>query len=97
MDYEASKGMLMRAANLYDAGDAQAPRFCAMAKHFVTEHCTQIVNKALQLHGGYGYLHDYHVERIYRDLRVHEILEGSNEIMCEIIAKSVFDDELAWR
>ncbi len=96
MDYEASKGMLMRAASLFDAGDAQAPRFCAMAKHFVTEHCTQIVNKALQLHGGYGYLHDYHVERIYRDLRVHEILEGSNEIMCEIIAKSVFDDELAW-
>jgi butyryl-CoA dehydrogenase len=96
MDYEASKGMLMRAATLFDAGDAQAPRFCAMAKHFVTEHCTQIVNKALQLHGGYGYLHDYHVERIYRDLRVHEILEGSNEIMCEIIAKSVFDDELAW-
>lgn len=96
MNYEASKMMLLKAASLFDEGDIQAARYCAMAKHFVTENCTQIVNKALQMHGGYGYLHDYHVERIYRDLRVHEILEGSNEIMCEIIAKSIFDDELAW-
>ena len=96
IDYEAAKGMLIQAANLYDAGDAIAPRYCAMTKHFVTEHCSQIVNRAIQLHGGYGYLKDYHVEKIYRDLRVHEILEGTNEIMCEITAKSVFEDDLPW-
>jgi hypothetical protein len=96
IQYEASKNMLFQAAALFDAGDKTAPRACAMAKKFVTEACSKIVNQALQLHGGYGYLKDYQIERIYRDLRVHEILEGTNQIMCEIIAKSVFEDELAW-
>ena len=96
IQYEASKNMLFQAAALFDVGDKSAPRACAMAKKFVTEACTKIVNQALQLHGGYGYLKDYQIERIYRDLRVHEILEGTNQIMCEIIAKSVFEDELAW-
>lgn len=96
IDYEASRGMLLRAASLYDAKSVEASRFCAMAKKFVTEKCTEIVNTCLQLHGGYGYLRDYHIEKLYRDLRVHEILEGTNQIMCEIIAKSVFDDELLW-
>jgi alkylation response protein AidB-like acyl-CoA dehydrogenase len=96
IDYEAAKLMLLRAASLIDDKDNTAPRFCAMAKKFVTEKTSDIVDRCLQLHGGYGYLRDYQIERIYRDLRVHQILEGTNEIMCEIIAKSVFDDELAW-
>ena len=96
IDYEAAKLMLFKAATLLDNQDVNAPRFCAMAKKFVTDKALDIVDRCLQLHGGYGYLKDYQIERIYRDLRVHKILEGTNEIMCEIIAKSVFDDELAW-
>lgn len=96
INYEACRGMLLQAASLFDAKSIEAPRFCAMAKKFVTEKSTQIVDTCLQLHGGYGYLRDYHVEKLYRDLRVHEILEGTNQIMCEIIAKSVFEDELVW-
>jgi butyryl-CoA dehydrogenase len=94
--YQASQQMLMQAATLVDEADITAPRFCAMAKKFVTEEACQIVNQAIQLHGGYGYLKDYQVEKLYRDLRVHEILEGSNQIMCEIIAKTIFEDELPW-
>jgi butyryl-CoA dehydrogenase len=97
MNYEASRNMLINAAQLFDAQDKFAPRYCAMAKHFVTEHCNQIIDLALQIHGGYGYLHDYHIERIYRDCRVNEILEGTNEIMCEIIAKYTLDDEQPWQ
>lgn len=93
IQFEAAKGLLMRAAHLYDAKSPDAPKFCAMAKHFVTEECNRIIDQAIQLHGGYGYLCDYHVERIYRDCRVHEILEGTNEIMCEIIAKYSLDEE----
>lgn len=96
IDYEASKFLLLNAARSYDEQALSAPRSCAIAKKFVTEHASKILKTAIQLHGGYGYLHDYHVERIYRDIRVHEILEGTNEIMQEIIAKSVFEDELAW-
>jgi butyryl-CoA dehydrogenase len=94
--YEASRQILMQAAAQLDEGDIKAPRACAMAKKFVTEESSKIVNQALQLYGGYGYLKDYHVEKIYRDLRVHEILEGTNQIMCEIIAKSIFEDEVDW-
>lgn len=93
IQYEAAKGLLMRAAQKYDLKSPDAPKFCAMAKHFVTEECNRIIDKAIQLHGGYGYLCDYHVERIYRDCRVHEILEGTNEIMREIIAKYTLDEE----
>ncbi|NDH09247.1 MAG: acyl-CoA dehydrogenase [Gammaproteobacteria bacterium] len=95
--YEASKTFLLKAASSLDAGANSAPRYCAMAKQLVTEACTDIVNQSIQLHGGYGYLHDYQVERIYRDIRVHEILEGSNQIMNEIIAKAVLDDEQDWK
>jgi len=94
--FNACKYLLMQAASLLDEADILAPRACAMAKKFVTEEASKIVNQAIQLHGGYGYLKDYHVEKLYRDLRVHEILEGSNQIMNEIIAKTIFDDELQW-
>jgi len=95
--YEASKTFLLKASSSLDSGANSAPRYCAMAKQLVTEACTNIVNQAMQLHGGYGYLHDYQVERIYRDIRVHEILEGTNQIMNEIIAKAVLDDEQDWK
>ena len=64
-----------------------------MAKRFATEVAFKISDKAMQLHGGYGYLQEYQIERIFRDLRVHRILEGTNEIMCEIVAKAVLDKE----
>ena len=64
-----------------------------MAKRLATDAAFRISDKAMQLHGGYGYLREYQIERIFRDLRVHQILEGTNEIMREIIAKYVLDDE----
>jgi alkylation response protein AidB-like acyl-CoA dehydrogenase len=88
-DLEASRLMLYRAAAAIDAKDPSTPKHCAMAKRFATDACFDIVNQALQLHGGYGYLKDYPIERILRDLRVHQILEGTNEIMRVIIAKDV--------
>ena len=88
-DLEASRLMLYRAAAAIDAKDPSTPKYCAMAKRFATDACFDIVNQALQLHGGYGYLKDYPIERILRDLRVHQILEGTNEIMRVIIAKDV--------
>lgn len=96
IDYKACFHMLMQAAKSYDHQELTAPMSCAMAKKFVTEQCCKIVNMALQLHGGYGYLKDYQIEKIFRDLRVHEILEGTNQIMCEIISKNIFDDHLSW-
>ena len=63
-----------------------------MAKRFATDACFDIANQALQLHGGYGYLKDYPLERIVRDLRVHQILEGTNEIMRVIIAREMFKE-----
>ena len=69
------------------AGRRQA--VCAMAKRFVTDTGFDVANEALQLHGGYGYLHDYGIEKIVRDLRVHQILEGTNEIMRVIIARAL--------
>lgn len=88
-DLEASRLMILRAADALDRGDARAPRYCAMAKRYATDLGFDIVNQALQLHGGYGYLKDYPVERILRDLRVHQILEGTNEIMRVIIAREL--------
>ena len=67
-----------------DAGAA-----CAMAKRFATDMCSKIANDALQLHGGYGYLKDYPIEQIVRDLRVHQILEGTNQIMRMIVSRSL--------
>ena len=88
-DLEAARLMLYRAAQSIDNDDPSAPKLCAMAKRFATDACFDVTNEALQLHGGYGYLKDYPIERILRDLRVHQILEGTNEIMRVIIAKDV--------
>jgi len=83
----ASRLMLYQAAAALDARADNAPSLCAQAKLFATDHCFDVANRALQLHGGYGYLKDYPVERILRDLRVHQILEGTNEVMRMIIGR----------
>jgi butyryl-CoA dehydrogenase len=92
-DYESARLMVYRAAMAMDNNDQNAPMYCAMAKRLATDVAFRISDKAMQLHGGYGYLRDYQIERIFRDLRVHQILEGTNEIMREIIAKASLDDE----
>ncbi|MDX5331225.1 MAG: acyl-CoA dehydrogenase family protein [Caulobacteraceae bacterium] len=89
-ELEAARLMVRRAAAALDRGAPQATRLCAMAKRFATDAGFQVANDALQLHGGYGYLSDYPLERIVRDLRVHQILEGTNEIMRVIIARELF-------
>ncbi len=86
-ELEAARLMVHRAARSLDAGDPDATLHCAMAKRFATDAGFRIANEALQLHGGYGYLKDYPIERYLRDLRVHQILEGTNEIMRVIIAR----------
>ncbi|RYB03716.1 isobutyryl-CoA dehydrogenase [Lichenibacterium ramalinae] len=88
-DLEASRALLHRAARALDVGAPDATRLCAMAKRFVTDAGSRVADEALQLHGGYGYLSDYGVEKIVRDLRVHRILEGTNEIMRMIVARSI--------
>jgi alkylation response protein AidB-like acyl-CoA dehydrogenase len=89
-ELEAARLMVRRAAAALDAVDPRATQLCAMAKRFATDAGFEIANEALQLHGGYGYLKDYPLERIVRDLRVHQILEGTNEIMRVIIAREMF-------
>jgi alkylation response protein AidB-like acyl-CoA dehydrogenase len=86
---EAARLMVHRAAAALDAHEADATMRCAMAKRYATDACFQICDEALQLHGGYGYLRDYPIERYLRDLRVHRILEGTNEIMRVIIARQL--------
>ncbi|MBZ0262478.1 MAG: acyl-CoA dehydrogenase family protein [Hyphomicrobiales bacterium] len=86
---QAARALLYLAANKVTAGTPDATRFSAIAKRFVTDTCMQVADRALQLHGGYGYLRDFPIERIYRDLRVHSILEGTNEIMRVIIAREL--------
>lgn len=88
-ELDAARLMLYRAADALDRKEVSAPKYCAMAKRFSTDIGFKVANDALQLHGGYGYLKDYPVERIVRDLRVHQILEGTNEIMRVIIAKDL--------
>jgi len=88
-ELEAARLMIWRAAARLDAAAPDATLQCAMAKRFATDAGFDICNAALQLHGGYGYLRDYPVERILRDLRVHQILEGTNEIMRVIIARKL--------
>ncbi|HBZ95544.1 acyl-CoA dehydrogenase family protein [Pseudomonas sp. UBA7530] len=83
----ASRQMVRLAAHKLDHGHGEASLYCAMAKRFATDHCFEVCNEALQLHGGYGYLNDYPLERWVRDARVHQILEGTNEIMRVIIAR----------
>lgn len=88
-ELEAARLMLYSAAAKLDAKTADAGRACAMAKRFSTDVGFNVANEALQIHGGYGYLADYGVEKIVRDLRVHQILEGTNEIMRVIIARTL--------
>ncbi len=88
-ELEVAQTFLWRAASMLEAGAPNAPVLCAMAKRFVTDACFEVANQALQLLGGYGYLTDYGIEKIVRDLRVHQILEGTNEIMRVIIAQSM--------
>jgi len=88
-ELDAARLMVRRAAAAMDAGDPNATKYCAMAKRFATDAGFEVANQALQLHGGYGYLKDYPLERIVRDLRVHQILEGTNEIMRVIIAREM--------
>jgi hypothetical protein len=86
---EVSRTFLRHAASALDAKDPAATQLCAMAKRHVTDAAFEVANQALQLHGGYGYLAEYGVEKIVRDLRVHQILEGTNEIMRVIIARGL--------
>ena len=91
-ELEAARLMVWRAAASLDAGDPEAVMHCAMAKRFATDAGFAICNEALQLHGGYGYLKDFPIERYLRDVRVHQILEGTNEIMRVIIARRLLAD-----
>lgn len=86
-DLEAARLMVWRAAAALDGDAPDAAMHCAMAKRFATDAGFEICNQALQLHGGYGYLKDYPIERFVRDSRVHQILEGTNEIMRVIVAR----------
>ena len=86
---EASRTFLWRAAAALDAKAPDATQLCAMAKRFVTDTGFEVANDALQMLGGYGYLSDYGIEKIVRDLRVHQILEGTNEIMRLIVARGM--------
>ncbi|MDG2521913.1 isobutyryl-CoA dehydrogenase [Caulobacter segnis] len=89
-ELEAARLMVRRGADALDKKDPQATKLCAMAKRFATDAGFSVANDALQLHGGYGYLQDYPLERIVRDLRVHQILEGTNEIMRVIVSREMF-------
>ena len=86
-ELDAARLMLRRAAQSLDKGDPDATLHCAMAKRLATDAGFRVCNEALQLHGGYGYLKDFPIERYLRDVRVHQILEGTNEIMRVIIAR----------
>lgn len=90
-ELEAARLMVHRAAVALDRGEPDATKRCAMAKRFATDACSHICDEALQLHGGYGYIHEYQMERYVRDLRVHRILEGTNEIMRVIIARKLLE------
>ena len=90
-DLQAARLMLYDAARALDANDPDRTKRSAMAKRFVTDTGFNVANEALQIHGGYGYLQDYEVDRMVRDLRVHQILEGTNEIMRVIIARHLLN------
>ncbi|GGE45137.1 acyl-CoA dehydrogenase family protein [Actibacterium pelagium] len=91
IELQAARTFLRQAAWKLDTGAPDATKFCAMAKKFVTEAGSRIVDQCLQLHGGYGYLSDYGIEKLVRDLRVHQILEGTNEIMRVIVARQMLE------
>ncbi|WP_347138436.1 acyl-CoA dehydrogenase family protein [Paracoccus sp. SSK6] len=86
---QSARVFLRQAAWKLDTGAPDATKFCAMAKLHVTDRAFEVANGCLQLHGGYGYLADYGIEKIVRDLRVHQILEGTNEIMRLIVARAM--------
>jgi alkylation response protein AidB-like acyl-CoA dehydrogenase len=88
-ELEAARLLLWRAAWALDTEDPAATRLCAMAKRLATDVGFTVANEALQIHGGYGYLAEYGLEKIVRDLRVHQILEGTNEIMRLIISRGL--------
>ncbi|BBC00839.1 alkylation response protein AidB-like acyl-CoA dehydrogenase [Bradyrhizobium japonicum] len=90
-ELEAARTFLWRAAAALDRKDPDASMLCAMAKRFGTDVGFEVANQALQLHGGYGYLSEYGVEKIVRDLRVHQILEGTNEIMRLIVSRKLIE------
>ena len=91
-ELDAARLMVLRAAASLDAGADDATMHCAMAKRLATDVGFHVCNEALQLHGGYGYLRDYPIERFVRDVRVHQILEGTNEIMRVIVARKLLED-----
>jgi alkylation response protein AidB-like acyl-CoA dehydrogenase len=91
-DLEAARLMVRRAAHAVSEGEPGATRLAAMAKRLATDAGFEIVNGCLQLHGGYGYLRDHPIERVLRDVRVHQILEGTNEIMRLIVSRDLLDN-----
>jgi alkylation response protein AidB-like acyl-CoA dehydrogenase len=91
-ELEAARCLLRHAALALDRDDPDVVSLCAMAKRFVTDASFTAANTALQLHGGYGYLADYGIEKVVRDLRVHQILEGTNEIMRLIVGRAIVDE-----
>ncbi|MCE3258329.1 MAG: acyl-CoA dehydrogenase-like protein, partial [Nitrobacter vulgaris] len=90
-ELEAARTFLWRAASALDREDTDATMLCAMAKRLATDVGFEVANQALQLHGGYGYLSEYGIEKIVRDLRVHQILEGTNEIMRVIVSRKLIE------
>lgn len=88
----AARQMVRLAAFKLDEADPEATMFCAMAKRYATDVCFEIIDEALQIHGGYGYIKEYPVEKLLRDARVHRILEGTNEIMRLIIGRRILQD-----
>ena len=92
IELEAARTFLWRAAAALDRKDPDATMLCAMAKRFGTDAGFEVANQALQLHGGYGYLSEYGIEKIVRDLRVHQILEGTNELMRLIVSRKLIED-----
>jgi len=90
-ELQAARALLQRAAEKMDAEAPDVVAACAMAKRFATDAAFRVANEALQLHGGYGYLQEYGIERVVRDLRVHQILEGTNEIMKLIVGRSMLE------
>lgn len=89
----AARQMVRLAASKLDVQDPNATTYCAMAKRFATDFGFKVINEALQLHGGYGYIREYPLERLLRDARVHQILEGTNEIMRLIIARRMLESD----
>lgn len=91
-DIVASRLLIRKAAKCLDNNDPEAVSLCSMAKYFATEKCFDVVNNALQMHGGYGYLKDYPVQQFFRDIRVHQILEGTSEMMMLVISRDILNN-----